>query len=112
MRDNILIQEIMWRVRFIYGVKSLPRVLMPKVALLAVLFALMSVFVSMPHVIANMPSFFDVEQFFRFVTAAFVNTKLVIQGALLAGIILFGVMLRDITRVFGAGTLRPAFSNS
>ncbi|KKU68142.1 MAG: hypothetical protein UX89_C0007G0038 [Parcubacteria group bacterium GW2011_GWA2_47_16] len=104
--ESILKDQIMMRVRFVYGVKSLPRVFIPKLAVLASLVAIAGFFVSVPNVIHNMPSLFEIGDFVRFLTAAFINTKFYIQAVSLGTIIIAGLMLRDIMKVFRAFSLR------
>lgn len=104
--EQILKNEIMMRVRFVYGVRSLPRVFIPKLALLASLVAVAGFFVSMPHVFANMPSLFDIQNFSQFFVTAFLNTKLTIQLVSFGTLIILGLMVRDIMRVFRAGSFR------
>src|SRR3989344_5633938 len=104
--ESILKDQIMMRVRFVYGVKSLPRVFIPKLAVLASLVAIAGFFVSVPNVIHNMPSLFEIGDFVRFLTAAFINTKLAIQLMSLGSFAVAVFMVRDITKVFRAGSLR------
>ena len=104
--EQILKNEIMMRVRFVYGVKSLPRVFVPKLALLASLVAVAGFFASMPHVLRNMPSLFEVGNFTRFVVSAFLNTKLAIQIIGLGSLAVSVFMVRDIAKVFRTGNLR------
>ena len=99
-------QQIMMRVRFVYGVKSLPRVFIPKLAVLASLLAVAGFFVSVPNVLQNMPSLFEIGDFVRFIIAAFLNTKLAIQLMSLGSFAVAVFMVRDITKVFRAGSLR------
>lgn len=104
--EQILKNEIMMRVRFVYGVRALPRVFVPKLALLASLVAVAGFFVSMPHVFANMPSLFDIQNFAQFFVSAFLNTKLTIQLVSLGTLVVLGLMVRDIMKVFRTFNLR------
>ncbi len=94
----------MRRVRFIHALKSAGTPLIAKFAVFAGLLALAGFFVSFPHVVKNMPSFFEMEQFFRFVLVAFLNTKMAIQAITLGTLILLLLMMRDVVNVF-RGTL-------
>ena len=96
--ELILKQQIMMRVRFVYGVKSLPRVFIPKLALLASLVAVAGFFVSVPNVLHNMPNLFEVENFARFFVTAFLNTKIAIQAISLGTVAVMFLMVRDLTR--------------
>lgn len=98
--ELILKKNIMMRVRFIYGIKSLPRIFVPKIALLATLVAVAGFFVSMPHVLKNTPSFFEIQNFTHFFVAAFLNTKFTIQVVLLGTLVILGLMVHDIMKVF------------
>src|SRR3989338_5616030 len=98
--EQILKNEIMMRVRFVYGVRALPRVFVPKLALLASLVAVAGFFVSMPHVLRNMPSLFEIGKFMEFIAAAFLNTNLIVQAVMLGTLVLLGLMVRDIAKVF------------
>ncbi len=104
--ELILKEQIMMRVRFIYGVKSLPRVFIPKLALLASLVAVAGFFVSVPNVLHNMPSLFEIGNFTRFVVTAFLNTKLAIQVMSIVSFAVTVFMVRDITKVFRTSSLR------
>ncbi|MSU55327.1 MAG: hypothetical protein EXS46_02185 [Candidatus Taylorbacteria bacterium] len=104
--DLVLKNKIMMRVRFIYGLKSLPRVFVPKLAVLMSLVAVSSFFVSMPHVLQNMPSLFEIQNFTYFIVSALLNTKLAIQIAFLGTLTVVGFMLRDIKNVILTGALR------
>ena len=104
--ELILKEQIMMRVRFIYGVRALPRVFVPKLAVLASLVAVAGFFVSVPNVLHNMPSLFEIGNFTRFVVSAFLNTKLAIQIVSLGSLAVTLFMLRDIAKVFRAGSLR------
>ncbi|GEM_PF-723399 len=103
-QEQILKEDIMWRVRFIYGVKSLPRVFVPKIALLASLVAVAGFFVSVPNVLRNMPNFVELPKFFQFVVAAFLNTKFAIQAIAIGTLIVLFYILRDIVKTFRVGT--------
>jgi len=104
--ESILREQIMMRVRFVYGVRALPRVFMPKLAILASLVAVAGFFVSFPNVLHNMPSLFEIGDFSRFIVAAFLNTKLAIQVVSLGSFAVAIFIVRDITKVFRAGSLR------
>ena len=67
--ESILREQIMMRVRFVYGVRALPRVFMPKLAILASLVAVAGFFVSFPNVLHNMPSLFANSDFIRIIVA-------------------------------------------
>ncbi|MDO8483155.1 MAG: hypothetical protein Q7S86_05055 [bacterium] len=104
--ESILKDQIMMRVRFVYGVKSLPRVFIPKLAVLASLVAVAGFFVSVPNVLQNMPSLFEIQSFANFFMAAFLNTKLSIQVVSLGTLIIIGLMVRDMMKVFRSFSLR------
>jgi hypothetical protein len=104
--ESILKDQIMMRVRFVYGVKSLPRVFIPKLALLASLVAIAGFFVSVPNVLQNMPSLFEIQSFANFFMAAFLNTKITIQAVSLGTLLIVALMVRDIAKVFRTGSLR------
>lgn len=98
--EQILKQEIMMRVRFIYGVKALPGVFIPKLALLASMVAVTGFFVSMPNVLSNMPNILDIGNFMNFLMSAFVNTKLAVQMACMVATVVSLFMLRDVVKTF------------
>lgn len=98
--EMILKENIMRRVRFIWGFKRLGTVLTAKFALFAALVAGASFFVSVPNVLRNMPSFTQIGDFSQFVASAFLNTKVFVQLASLAAITLLYFMARDIVRAF------------
>ncbi|MDO8590954.1 MAG: hypothetical protein Q7R65_03170 [bacterium] len=99
-QEKIMKEDIMRRVLFIYGLKSLPRVFVPKIALLASLLAAAGFFVSLPNVLRNMPSFLELPKFFEFLTAAFLNTGFAIQIIALGTLVVFFYMVRDIVKTF------------
>ncbi|MBI2475669.1 MAG: hypothetical protein HYV67_00300 [Candidatus Taylorbacteria bacterium] len=104
-RQEIILKEnIMRRVRFIYGVKSLPRVFVPKIALLASLVAAAGFFVSVPNVLRNMPSFLELPKVLRFLTAAFLNTRFAIQAIAIGTLIVLFYMARDVIKTFRLAT--------
>lgn len=88
------------RVRFIYGVKALPGVFIPKLALLASMVAVTGFFVSMPNVLSNMPNILDIGNFMNFLMSAFVNTKLAVQMACMVATVVSLFMLRDVVKTF------------
>lgn len=96
--EKILKENIMMRVRFIYGVKSLPRVFVPKLALLATLVAMAGFFISVPNVLHNMPSLFEVGNLIRFFVVAFLNTKIAIQVIGFGTLAVVFFLVRDVTR--------------
>lgn len=104
--ELILKENVMKRVRFIYMAKRVATPLVAKFAVLTGLVSFASLFVSMPHVLQNMPSLFEVERVTRFFTAAFLNTKLAIQVIALGTIVVTCYMLRDISLVFRLGNRR------
>jgi hypothetical protein len=105
-QEQILKNDIMMRVRFIYGIKSLSRVFVPKLALLASLVAIAGFFVSFPNVFRNMPSILEITRFADFVISAFVHTKLFVQAVSLGTLVLMAYMVRDIVQVFQSSILR------
>ncbi len=98
-QEQILKDNIMRRVMFIYGVKRLPSVFLPKLAILSTLVAFTGFFVSVPNVFRNMPNILDVQKFFAFSTSAFLNTRLTIQIISLGALVMFFYMLRDLFKV-------------
>lgn len=104
--ELILKKNIMMRVRFIYGVKSLSRVFVPKIALLATLVAVAGFFVSFPNVLRNMPNFLEVTKFTEFTITAFFHTKLVTQTVFIGVLVLLGYIVRDIIQVFQSSIFR------
>jgi|SRR3989344_3167596 len=101
-QEIILKDNIMQRVRFIYCLKNLPRVFMPKFAVLASLVATIGFFVSVPNVLRNMPSFLETPKLLEFLTSAFLNTKFVTQAIALSAIIMLFYIIRDIVKtLFG-----------
>lgn len=108
--EFVLKEMIMTRVRFIHAWKSVTASLAVKFALFAALIVAASFFVSVPHILKNMPSLFEIKGFAQFFVAAFLNTKLATQAITLGGLVVFFYMLRDIARVFrsGASGLRIA----
>ena len=98
--DTVLKESIMRRVRFVYAVKNNALPFALKFAVFASLVAAGSFFVSVPHVIRNMPSLFEVKSFAAFFVAAFLNTKMVIQAISVATLALLFFMLRDIRKTF------------
>ncbi|MEK7575099.1 MAG: hypothetical protein AAB511_02625 [Patescibacteria group bacterium] len=96
IQEQILKDDIMKRVRFVYGMKALPRVFLPKLAVLSSLVAVAGFFVSMPNVLKNMPSLLEIPSFFGFFTAAFLNTSTTIQLLSLGTIAVLFYMVRDI----------------
>jgi hypothetical protein len=105
-QEQILKNQIMMRVRFIYGVKSLSRVFVPKLALLASLVAIAGFFVSFPNVFRNMPSLLEITRFADFAMSAFVHTKLFVQAVSLGTLVLVAYMVRDIIQFFQTSTFR------
>lgn len=95
----------MQRVRFIHTLKSVSTPFIAKFAVFAGLIAFAGFFVSVPHIVRNMPSFFEIGSFFQFALVAFVNTKIVIQGITLATVGVSIWMLRDLLRVFRHASL-------
>lgn len=96
IQEQMLKDDIMKRVRFIYGMKALPRVFLPKLAVLTSLVAVAGFFVSVPNVIKNMPSLLETSKFVEFVSAAFLNTGFVTQAVAVGAIVVLFYMLRDI----------------
>lgn len=96
----MLKDDIMRRVRFVYGMKRLPAVFVPKIAVLASLVAVASFFVSMPNVLGNMPSLLEMPQFFAFITSAFMNTSPTIQAISVGVLAVVVYMVRDIVKTF------------
>ena len=100
IQEQMLKDDIMKRVRFVYGMKALPRVFLPKLAALTSLVAVAGFFVSMPNVFKNMPSLLEIPQFFGFFTAAFLNTSSIIQALALGTLVVVLYMVRDIVNTF------------
>lgn len=97
-QDNFLKQQVMQRVLFIYGLKRLPAVFLPKLAIFSTLVAVSSFFVSMPNVLKNMPSFLETQKFFQFAASAFLNTRFTIQLVSLAVLVVLFLMARDLIK--------------
>ena len=98
--ELILKRDIMQRVLFIYGLKSVPRVFLPKIAALSTLVAVTGFLVSVPNVLRNMPSLLELPKFFEFVTAAFVHTGFLVQTIVVIVLMVFFYILRDIIKTF------------
>jgi len=99
-QEQMLKDDIMRRVRFVYGMKRLPAVFMPKIAVLTSLVAVASFFVSMPNVLGNMPSIFELPRFFWFMISAFINTTPAIQIISVGVLAVVVYMVRDIVKTF------------
>lgn len=97
-------QRIMRRVYFIY---LLRKALSPKavklyiIALVAFELSPFSPFISIEHVIANMPRFSDVPALLNFNLTAFLHTNLFIQMSLLAFALVCASFIYDALRVLG-----------
>lgn len=100
IQDNNLKSDVMKRVLFIHGVKRLPAVFLPKFAVLSTLVALTGFSVSLPNVLRNMPSLFDVQKLAEFATSAFLNTRFAVQASALLTAVVLLYMLRDIFLAF------------
>ncbi len=98
--DLILKEAIMRRVRFIHALKTLAVPLATKLSAAAALAMFAAFFVSLPDVVHNMPSVFEVSHFAKFALTAFLKTRIVIQVASLAMFALVFGMTADIVRVF------------
>lgn len=95
-QEQVLKNNIMMRVRFVYGMKALPRVFLPKIALLSAMLATGGFFVSLPNVLKNMPSLLEMPKFLTFASSAFLNTRFAVQIVAVGSIIVLFYMLRDI----------------
>ncbi len=98
--DIILKKEIMARVRFIYSLRKVVSNLAPKFLALTFMISTVSVFVSIPNVIRNMPDFSQMAKFFEFTSSAFVNTNLLTQAICLGILAVLFYAIRDILRAF------------
>jgi hypothetical protein len=107
IQDKNLKSDVMKRVLFIYGVKRLPSVFLPKFAILASIFALTGFSVSLPNVIKNMPSLFETQKFVEFMMSAFLNTRFVVQAFTLVSLVVLFYMARDLVKTL-RGNFRPA----
>lgn len=98
--EKILTEKIMRRVRFIYSIKNNAPAFVVKFALLAFLVVAGSLLVSVPNVIRNMPSVFEIGHFANFFLAAFISTSIVMQAILLGTIASISYIIRDIVKTF------------
>ncbi|MES2087571.1 MAG: hypothetical protein V4467_01110 [Patescibacteria group bacterium] len=99
-QEEFLKQQIMQRVLFVYGLKRLPAIFLPKVAIFSTLLALCGFFVSVPNVLKNMPSLLETQKFLQFMTSAFLNTRLIIQIVAVAVVIVLFYMVKDLVKTF------------
>lgn len=89
----------MRRVRFIYAIRKLAKVLALRFGLLSVFVAAASFWVSVPHILSNMPSFFELSKLFQFSVNAFLNTNLVIQLFTSASVLVLFYLVRDTVKI-------------
>lgn len=89
----------MRRVYFIYAIRKLARVFAVRISLLSVFVAAASFWVSVPHILSNMPNLFNVSKFFEFFVSAFINTNFVIQLFATGSILVLFYLIRDIVRI-------------
>ena len=99
-QDTILKETILMRVRFIHTVKNVGALFVAKLALFSGLVALAGFFVSVPHVLQNMPSLFEIKSFTQFAMMAFLNTKTAIQAITLGTLTLLLWMVGDLIKIF------------
>ena len=79
MQNTLLKTKVMRRVKFIYWTKRLYHSYTLKVFLLGISGASATLYVSLPHVIQNMPSIADVASLWRFFSVAFLHTSMPVQ---------------------------------
>lgn len=96
INNQNLKSDIMKRVLFIYGVKRLPAVFLPKFAILSTLVAVTGFFVSLPNVFRNMPSLFETQKFVQFLTSAFLNTRFAVQAFAVLSLVVLFYLARDV----------------
>ena len=96
LQEKNLKSDVMKRVLFIYGVKRLPAVFLPKFAVLATLVAFTGFSASLPNVFRNMPSLFETQKFVEFTTSAFLNTRFAVQAFTVLALVVAFYMARDI----------------
>lgn len=99
----------MQRVRFIYNAKAVGHLLLAKAAILASLLAISGFFVSIPNVLKNMPSLFDISNVALFSLSAFENTDFMIQIISIGTVVVIFYIFRDIVKTF-RGVRQEAFS--
>lgn len=94
MPSNPLQKSIMRRVYIIWGVRQLARPLFLKLVVLAVLLLQVKEAVFVRQVFANMANF-EMAELFSFWSAAFLNTDLIVQSAILGVGILAVLLVHD-----------------
>lgn len=104
MSTNTIERTVMRRVRIIHTLKTIAGPV-GKTALFALALAIVTLQVSVPHVIANMPSLIDVAAVARFFLSAFTHTVFLVQAFSLVAIATLLWLLRDLLR--GNGTYVP-----
>ncbi len=100
MPDSVLQKSIMRRVYFIWGVRQLANPLFLKIAVLAVFLWQVKEAVFVRQVFANMVNY-EITELFNFLSAAFLNTDVVVQVATLGIGILSVLLVRDIVAAQG-----------
>src|SRR3989344_442874 len=101
--ERSLKNNIMRRVRFIYWFRKATSPIAVQTYVLSFFVVQLLRFVSMPHVVANMPSVLNPAAFVEFHTASFLNTEPPVQilavGALSLGSWLTRNLMRDVRSV-------------
>lgn len=67
----------------------------------------MGSFVSFSNVLRNMPNPTQFKSFFNFSQSAFLETELIVQAALLTGVTVAGLLIRDIIKNFKEAAIAP-----
>ena len=106
--DMVLRENIMRRVRFIYSVKNNALAFVAKFAVLVFFIVAGSFLVSVPNIINNMPSIFEIGNFVNFFMLAFLKTGLIIQAISLGTIAAIFYIVRDIVKTFRGGSQQLA----
>jgi hypothetical protein len=102
--EKVLREKIMRRVRFIHLMKSNALAFAAESVMLAVFVAAGSFFVSVPNVINNMPSVFEIGNLANFVVYAFLKTEIVMQMIFLGALAAFAYIVKDILKTFLGGS--------
>ncbi len=98
-------KKVMRRVYLAYVMRTLRSRVALECYALIVAAAVFTQYVSMPHIFANAPGD-SMAHLFRFGTAAFANTEIIVQAVVVGMAAIAAMMIRDIRGVFGSAPAR------